>query len=268
MRTCLPLNSTLNQKGMSLITVLVLIGILGFSALLITSMGKQKRKMSQQMSVSVSASLVKQKLVGLVLAPQSWQATQAHNSQAFASFDPDHPVTLDIYSQDSNDPFYRTTNPEAGFDLKGNPCTSFSMNGNDNCPFRYDITLKSRVFQNGNWIDTLHFALNFRPSSAGFVLNATANQFTFDIVRNLNDQSVEAACISIKGVYNASTNSCTAKITRSVASCGVSQTYRGPGLNSGASNCDNKVVAQKACSGNQVIKGFGNDGDPICGAPL
>lgn len=264
MRTRMPLN----QNGMSMIMVLVVMGIVGLSAISIMSMGDQKRKISGQMNVSVSASLVKQKLVGMILSPQSWQATQTHNSGAFVNFDSSHPPTLDIYTPDSNTPFYQPTNAQAGFDLKGNPCTTYSANGNDTCPFRYDITLKSRVFQNANWIDTLHFALTFTPASAGLILNTSTTQFTFDLVRNLNDQSVESACISISGLYDAETNSCSAKITKSVATCGGSQTYRGPASNNGSTNCDNKTAAPTACTGSQVVKGFDVNNNPVCGAPL
>ncbi len=259
---------SLNQNGMSMVMVLVVMGIVGISAISIMSMGEQKRKISGQMNVSVSASLVKQKLVGMILSPQSWQATQTHNSLAFAGFNPDHPPTLNIYAPDSSTAFYQPTNAAAGFDLKGNPCTGFSTNGNDACPLRYDITLKSRVFQNANWIDTLHFALSFRPASAGLILNTSTAQFTFDLVRNLNDQSVESACISISGQYDANTNSCSQKITKSVASCAGSQTYRGPASNGGSTNCDNKTATPTACTGSQVVKGFDVNNNPVCGAPL
>lgn len=264
MRTSMPLN----QNGMSLVMVLVVMVIVGLSAISIMRMSDQKRKLSQQMNVSVSASLVKQKLVGLILSPQSWQATQTHNSQAFANFDPTHPPMLNIYTLDSSTPFYQPTNMEAGFDLKGNPCTGFSANGNDNCPLRYDITLKSRAFQNANWIDTLHFELSFKPASSGLILNASNAQFTFDLVRNLNDQSVESACISISGIYDAETNSCSAKITKSVATCGGSQTYRGPASNGGNTNCDGKTTAPTACTASQVIKGFDVNNNPVCGTPI
>lgn len=253
---------------MSLVLILVITGIIGLSAVSIMSMGDRKRKISQQMNISVSASLVKQKLVGMVLSPQSWQATQAHNSSAFASFNPASPPTLDIYTPDSSTPFYQPSNSHAGFDLKGNPCSNFDLSGNDNCPLRYDITLKSRVFQNSNWIDTLHFELTFKPASTGLILNTTASQFTFDLVRNLNDQSVESACISINGLYDTNSNSCSVKITKTASTCGSGQTYRGPASNNGANNCDSKTIAPAACTGSQVIKGFSQTGNPICGSPI
>ena len=118
---------SLNQNGMSLVTVLVVMGIVGLSAISIMRMSAEKRKLSSQMNVSVSASLVKQKLVGMILSPQSWQATQANNSQAFTNFNVNLPPTINIYTPDSNTAFYQPTDSGAGFDLKGNPCTGFSV---------------------------------------------------------------------------------------------------------------------------------------------
>ncbi len=264
MRTCMPLN----QKGMSLVVVLVVLGVVGAAAVVMMTNGVQKRKISQQMNVSVSANLVKQKLVGLVSAPKSWQKTQVGNSAAIISFVASSPPSLDIYTPDSVTPYYAATNPYAGFDLNGNTCTSFSTTGNDACPFHYDIRLQARVFQNGNWIDTIRFTLSFRPATSALVLNAADPAFSFDLVRNLNEQSVEAACISMLGIYNAETNQCSVKITNAVAPCTGGDTYRGPAVNVASNNCDAITGAGLICAPTQVVKGFNSSGDPVCGDPL
>jgi hypothetical protein len=253
---------------MSIVMALIVLAMVGISAITIMAMGSQKRKVSQQMNISVSANLVKQRLVGVVLSPQSWQITQNQNSAAFAAFSPDRPPALDIYTPDSNTPYYKVTDATAGFDLKGIPCNDFRATGNDLCPIRYDITLKNRVFQNGNWIDTLHFALQFKPSSTKVFLKTEDAQYTFDLVRNLNDQSVEYACISMNGKYDATTNTCSTTLTKTVTVCTGGKTYRGPAANGGSSNCDDRTVATTSCSGSQVVKGFSTNGSPICGAPL
>ncbi|HWU44175.1 MAG TPA: hypothetical protein VN132_12075, partial [Bdellovibrio sp.] len=121
---------------MSLILVLVIFALIGISAITILTMGEQKRRVSQQMNLTITAQQVKQKLMGLVLAPQSWQAIQTYNAPAFAMF-PDPAVTtttvspptsfptLDLYEPNSTAPYYKTSDHNAGFDLRGNPCTSF-----------------------------------------------------------------------------------------------------------------------------------------------
>lgn len=264
MRTRMPLN----EKGMGIVVVLIVMAMVGAAAFVALTMGSEKRKFSSQMNVLVSANLVKQKLVGIVLAPQSWQITQAHNTAAFASFNPAQPSTLDIYTPDSTAAYYAPSNPRAGFDLKGTPCDGFSYNGNDSCPFRYVITLKNHVFQNGNWIDTLHFELNFKTLSTELKLNAAAPEFTFDLVRNLNEQSVESACVSINGVYNDANNACSMQLTKAVPPCTGNQTYRGPASVNGASNCETKSITARACIPGEVIKGFTANGTAYCGTPL
>lgn len=257
---------------MSIVMVLVVMGIVGIAALSIMTMGNQKRKMSRQMNVAVSANLVKQKLVGMVMSPSIWQATQKKNTSVFENTSQKN-SSINIYMPNSqpgsSSPtlYYQPTNPQAGFDLKGNPCTTFSPNGNNDCPLRYDITLKSYAMVNGNRIDTLHFALSFRPASSDLILRTDTSEFTFDLARNLNEQSVESACISVNGTYDGNTNACSVKVTKSVDTCKNGQTYRGPASNDQGTNCDNKTVAVTSCAANQVIKGFDQNGNPICGAP-
>ena len=244
--------------------------IIGIAASMITTMGDQKRKISRQLSISISASLVKQKLVGIVLSPQSWQITQANNSAAFVGggANKTYAPALNLYTPDSSTAFYASTNAQAGFDLNAMPCLQFSTRGNDACPLRYDITLKNHAFLNGNWVDTLHFALSYKPSSSGYVLNTLNPQFTFDLVRNLNDQSVESTCISVNGLYDANTSSCSIKLTTPVSNCANTQTYRGPSSNGQASNCDNKIIPATTCAAGQVINGFDAFGNPVCQVPI
>ncbi len=266
----------LNQKGASQALVLVTFAIIGIVATVIITIGNQKRKISQQMNVGISANLIKEKLVGVVLSPKSWQVTQSHNHAAFSgSTSPSGSSSsgtaapkLDLYLPDSTVAYYESKNPAAGFDLKGNVCNTFSASGNDDCPFHYDISLVNHVFQNANWIDTVHFELQFRPASLNMILNTSASQYSFDLTRNFNDQSVETACVSVHGNYDPNTNSCSIKLTDTVAACGAGETYRGPLVNASHTKCDPKRTVHTTCSGSQVIKGFNSNGNPICGAPL
>lgn len=258
-----------NKKGMSVVMVMAVLGLVGITAVTIMSLGSQKRKISQQMNVSVSASLIKQKLVGIILSPQSWQVTQIKNSRAFSQFTEANPPSIDIYNPDSTLPYYQTTDVTAGFDLKGNPCAGFdAVSGNDNCPFRYEINLTKSYIQNGNWIHTLHFSLLFKPASAQMILNAGSPLFTFDLTRNIDEKSVETACTLVNGYYDASMNSCSVQVTKPVPVCNSGMTYRGPAANQAANNCDLKKVNLTACNTPDVVKGFSQIGTPICGAPL
>jgi Na+-transporting NADH:ubiquinone oxidoreductase subunit NqrC len=262
----------LNERGSVLVVVLLVTTVVAITAITTLAIGDQKRKLSRQMNVGVVAGLIKQKLVGMVLAPDSWQATQTNNPHAFTDTgaggqSPQSPM-LDIYLPQVTQPYYQASNSRAGFDAKGNACNEFSNEGNDACPFRYEITVLSHTQQNGNWIDKLHFHLLFRPRSKETVLNAESSNYTFDLVRNLDDRSIESACVSVNGVYHSESNDCSVTLTKAVTSCPTGQTYRGPATDAQSSNCAPRSVATQSCSGSNVIKGFDSDRNPICGAPL
>jgi hypothetical protein len=167
-------------------------------------------------------------------------------------------------------PYYSSTDPTSGFDMFGNPCVSPNLFdpqlGNDLCPFHYDVTLVSRVYQNHNWLETVHFALSYKPQTSGQSLNTSAPQYSFDLVRNFNSQSVEQSCISVNGNYNSATASCTVSITQDT-SCGTGGAFVGPSASSSSGTCGRLALAQSCASGT-VLKGFGSDGTPICGPPI
>lgn len=270
MRAGLPIN----QNGMSIVMVLVVTGIVGISTMAILAMGSQKRKVTQQMNLSTSVSAVKEKLTGLVVSPQSWQTIQSRNASAFTGpIDPEHLPSLDIYLPSSGagagtTAYYSSSNPTAGFDMKGKPCTGFNPDiGNDACPIHYDVSLKSRVFQNSNWIDTVKFSLKYRPATAGLQVNVNAADYSFDLVRNLDPQSAESACIAIGGNYITSENSCSKRLTKDYPACRGVNTFRGLASGPGGGNCEAKAIVATSCPGSQVIKGF-RESRPICGEPL
>lgn len=216
------------------------------------------------MNVSVVADQIKQKLVGAVLAPPSWQLTQSRNTGAFyASSGSSQKPLLNIYLTDPYTPYYASTSPTAGFDFQGNPCNQFnSESGSDACPFRYEVRLVSRTMQGSNWIDTVGFAMTFKPSSNRFVLNAQSAKYTFNLVRNFDTRGLEAPCISINGQYNPNDNTCSVSLKRE-KTCANGTSYKGPAEN----DCATKTLPTKTCTSPNVIKGFDNQGNSVCGPP-
>lgn len=275
MRACLSVKS---EKGSSLMSIVLAIGLMGIATLGILSWSTQKSHAGRQMNIHAVADQIKQRLVGAVISPNSWQLTQNYNTRAFA--DPvfsqgngNGPAAnseaypkLNLYIAGSSGIYYETNNPNAGFSPAGVPCTNFdAQNGNDACPFRYDIRLVRHVYQNGNWIDTVRFELTFKPASSKYILNSKKSQYTFDLVRNLDEKSVESSCIALNGQYNANTGECSVRITRATSCAQNSGAYRGPAANGGQS-CETPRAASLACGTGQVIKGFDARGTPQCAA--
>lgn len=255
-----------NQRGMSMIATLALVGLVGFISMAIATWNDHQNKMIRQTNVTVVAEQIKHKLLGNILSPESWQKTQERNASAFTHFTPGHAVDLNLYSAESSVVYYRGTDPTAGFTLQGNPCESGNLfnalEGSDTCPFHYDVKLKSRVLQGGNWLDTVSLAMTFKPRTLKYVLNANSAKFSFQITRNFNDRSVETTCISAGGSYSATSGRCQVLLTQ-VATC--SRFYKGPSPDSAYGQCGNSTQTF-SCPPGQAIQRMDSSGTPVCGA--
>lgn len=274
-----------NQNGNVLIIGLVLTAVIAIGAVAILSRNQTGQKVQQQTNLPGVVDQIKATLVGAVMSPQSWQVIQKRNAKAFA-YQPQYPPndqppagggptqttlplmmqSLDIYLVDSELPYYPATDSRAGFTMQGQPCGTRDMKvafnpdkGNDNCPFRYNVYLLSHVQHNGVWVDTVRFELLFRPEKSSLVINEKSDRYTFNLVRNVDENNVEATCKSIKGTYDKKTGSCSVELAEEVK-CPTGQGYRG----SGGTSCVVMKSASKTCTGGQSITGFDQEGNPIC----
>lgn len=262
---------SLNQKGSTLIVVLIVLVFLGLTAIVISNFNIQTLKTVSKASAPKIARLMKQKLLNLVLTPASWQNIQTKNSEKFSTFNPSSPFLINIYQADGSTPYYKSENPVVGFDYLANPCSQFvsdmTLEGSDSCPFRYEILLKNKTQVNGSWVETIRFTLLYHPKSSDIIFNSNAPEFNFDIARNFNEQSVESTCISIGGIYENIKNECSKKISNPISNCGTGKVIKSQNNNAN-SNCDTAMVPTKSCTSGQVIKGFNSQGQPLCGSPL
>ncbi len=263
MRTRMPLN----ESGMSLLAVLITFTVVGLAAAGIILTTQQKRKIIQQINVSITAEVIRNKLMGYIMTPESWQKIQAQNTSVFTPFDINAPNKLDIYAANSDTPFYKSTENKWGFNFEAEPCQTFNSDiGDNSCPFRYEVRLKDRKNQSGAWIDTLTLTLKFNPRDKNFIVNTQQANLSFDFVRNWNVESSETSCVSLNGIYDVATASCSRKITMT-STCNGGATYRGPASTS-QPTCSPVNIQNTQCSGEQVIKGFDTQGNPICGEAL
>lgn len=261
----------LNQKGSTLIVVMISLVFLGLTAVVISNFNIQTLKTVTKASAPKSARMMKQKLLNLVLTPASWQNTQTKNSKKFSEFDPASPFLINIYQADGTDPYYNSELATTGFDYRANPCSQFvddmTLDGNDACPFRYDILLQNKTQVNGSWVETIRFTLLYHPKSQDILFNSNVPEFNFDIARNFNEQSVESTCISIGGLYDNIKNNCSRKISNELSTCGTGKVIKSQNK-SANENCVSASVPTKSCNTGQVIKGFNSQGQPLCASPL
>lgn len=264
-----------NQNGNVLVIVLAVTAVMAIGMVTIMTKNQNSRKAQQQTNLPGIAEQIKSTLVGAVMSPQSWQVIQMRNSKAFTTSPtqiypqaggttlPPSLKSLDIYLENSDAPFYAATNPNAGFTLQGVPCTreqAFSeTKGSDQCPFRYNVYLLSHVFVNNAWVDTLRFELLFRPRNLSLVLKEKDERYTFNLVRNVDENNVEASCKSLNGVYSKETGQCSVSLAQEIA-CPSGQSYRGPT----GSHCATSAITAKTCASGQAIYGFDSQGNAIC----
>lgn len=278
------MNRLKNEKGNVLIIALALTAVIAIGTVAMLSRNQTGQKVQQQTNLPGVVDQIKATLVGAVMSPQSWQIIQKRNAKAFAYKPPMYPPnqdagggptpttmplmmqSLDIYLVDSELPYYEATSPRAGFTMQGAPCGGRDMKvafnpdkGNDSCPFRYNVYLVSHVQHNGVWIDTLRFELLFRPEKASLIINEKSERYTFNLVRNVDENNVEATCKSIKGIYDKKKGACSIELAEEV-DCPSGQSYRG----SGGTSCVVMKVAAKSCAAGQSVSGFDQEGNPVC----
>lgn len=272
MRGCLPIK---NNRGMSVALVMGIVVIVGLAIGTVTSMQRNMIHSLQQMNVRSNALQIKQKLIGAIMSPDSWQVTQARNPRAFSAYtsngqtrsqggSSDGPL-LDLFIPGSSVPFYASSVSTAGFDLAGETCKTFNaIDGNEKCPFRVEVRLKNRYLQDSSWVDVVGFKMLFKPGQENLVFKNSGSDFEFDLVRNLNSQSVQASCEALGGTYNSSSKTCSVSFAQEVRCSASNQSYRGPA----SGGCATRAITPTRCETGAVIRGFDSRGNPICVKPI
>jgi hypothetical protein len=222
------------------------------------------------MNMNAVAMQIKQKLVGAVLNPVTWRWIQERNPNAFEYVSSGgRAQLLDIYLENSSVAYYQTTRATAGFNLQGQPCLQDQLfnseTGNDHCPFRYQVRLLSHVQQNSNWIDTLGFELLYKPENSEIILNTSKQDLSFTLVRNVQEQNLEASCLAIQGIFDPATSLCSVQLTQETSCSNSGAAYGGPGAQAQGRPCPAIQIQPVNCGVGRVIKGFDPQGNPRCG---
>jgi hypothetical protein len=243
-----------NQAGSTIVVALMIAGLIGVIALAILNWNRIQLKANQQLNLPVIAQQIKQKLVGAILSPQSWEITQRNNASIFKGFTAGtgQADKLDIFLTDPERAYYPSREATAGFDLHANPCSGFdSLQGNDDCPFHYEIALIDRKKVNNNWVDTVQLTLSFRPRSSNLVLKTSGPEYSFILSRNFPETSLGGLMLMTMEDQ-----------------CSGATAYRGPVENKQKTKCDPSYTKPISCGTGKVIKSFDRQGSPLCGNPI
>ena len=179
--------------------------------------------------------------------------------------------TIDFYDAESGTVVINSKESNSGFTLDGQPCNSFdAVKGDDNCVFKYLITVKSTNFNAaGNPISyMLHSELLYKPRKVKYPFNPKTNFYSFDQLidysnggsnSNLFQDQAQHICEQYGGKYNFKSNTCSKQVTQASSACQPGQTYSGPDK-----ACQTTHLANINCGDGQYMEGF----DPTTHLPV
>lgn len=143
---------SLNEKGFGIVDFLIAMVVTTVSCLLILQIAGQAKEEQARTSLPLQLDLIRQNLMTLIQSSSPWTDTITRNPgmacllNTTACVDPSN-ATRSISNQafalwdgSSATAYYDGTSSSNGFTLGGTPCTTYSSQGNDACPFHYDLT--------------------------------------------------------------------------------------------------------------------------------
>lgn len=252
-----------NQKGMALGTALFACMVLGLVTVYILNTSQNKRKIQENISVSVSADNIKNKLLNALNSKPSWDLTTSHNNiYPLAGTTITTPPKINIYDAETNAILIHSTNPTAGFNMSGETCNSFNLNeGHETCFFRYEVSVNSVTSSAGNYVVLVRANLLFKPRNSKFIFNSQKDKYSFNHSVGVDQSAAEEICESINGTFNATTSTCSQTLTPSASCNNPNQSYQGStptgvSSQSGSTGCAVTQLPQQTCATGQYLYGY------------
>ncbi len=142
------------NSGFSLMEIVVVLAIIGAVGIGSTSMMANTIKVSQTNFIKGNIINFKNRLLAAIRKDTSWLITINRNAALNCLIEDDSVMcndgavvnNFDVYNSIVTDPVngtlvYQASSATAGFDDNGQDCNGYTAAGNDDCPFRYDLTL-------------------------------------------------------------------------------------------------------------------------------
>lgn len=141
-------NRGLNQRGFSLIQVLLVVALLSAVVLAISQLNLQLQKNRVQSAAIVQLSLFQRNLITLINSKASWLETIGRNPSMSCLQNHSNcltggaPISNQIFSiydgSNSPLPYFDSISPTSGLNVMAVPCTGYPTGG-DKCPFRFEL---------------------------------------------------------------------------------------------------------------------------------
>ncbi|MFP5520675.1 MAG: prepilin-type N-terminal cleavage/methylation domain-containing protein [Bdellovibrionia bacterium] len=137
--------SPLNQKGFSLPESLAAVALLTVVATVSIELANLQRKTFSSNSIHASMTSLRENIVNNISSQHSWDVTKSRNSSLKCNTE--FPSTcnhgdgglIDVYTRDGKI-LVHSSNPNAGFNLRGQSCNGFVSEGSRDCPVRVEVS--------------------------------------------------------------------------------------------------------------------------------
>ncbi|MFP5520676.1 MAG: hypothetical protein ACLGGX_12285 [Bdellovibrionia bacterium] len=204
-------SSLINNKGITLTQVLVMMSVISISSVAILNLMESQKNVQTEMNVKTTLMTLRQNILGTIGNHYAWSQTRTKNftmqclspSQPYCNPNSSQRALLALYDS-SGTLLYDSTDPQNGFTLSGQACNTYSVNGNDNCPIRIDIEWRGAcaAVPCADMEDMIHINFAYSPSTKSFPLN-TSNYNVLEQPRTMvsNIDSPFLACAENQKIY-------------------------------------------------------------------
>lgn len=186
---------------------------------------------------------------------------------------------IDLYDSDTKKLLVGSTSYNSGFTLDGEVCYKFdAYNGNDDCPFRYEIMLSGiKVVAGAVTGYNVSANLLYYPKSKKYPLNTKTINYSFNKAidfsvgggnDNLFLDEAKKICDAIGGIFDPKKHTCSNLITNASPVCPDGEVFNGYSSTDGVyGRCSPKSLVSRSwggyCGANQYLA-FGEQGKPKC----
>lgn len=259
-------SSLKNSNGNAMLVVIISISVVITGVYAVSEYMSRLYRQEHTMHTKRRIAVLQQSIQSLIRTKVSWDATLTASVNAGVGFGC---ITAGGCSVSATEfSFFQSalvrlsdpSNPSAGMNLSGEPCTTFSLTNPDaNCPVRYDF--KWIVDCSSCYIKAPRILAELKVSHPdNFPLNTT--NLKIDIVRGREAGSVGETCASMKGVFDAITGKC--NLPFAGVECRTASSMDGT-LPNGEVHCRNSpAFGMVTCNGNKKPVGMGPKGDLLC----
>lgn len=281
LRKCSRILSLRDERGMSLIAILLIVGLITAGAASFSSLFLNQLKGEQNVNIQQSADLVKRNVMSVITHDGAWlQTIQAAPQLAClrtegAVCNPSPPNDkISLFLSDGTD-FIGATTPNVGLDRLGNRCTTFNATeGNDDCPFRFTLTWSCKGGAcPATRIDTasgvpsqpqivLSGSMEFKPKTKGPEFNLKAMAYNFSFVRGEEEEYLSSACKTLGGYYDQNAEHCS--VFKVSVFCDPVREFFAGLDGSGNPICRQKPLLGFECPAANAVTGVDANGGLIC----